>query len=438
MKIIQMNVDNFMRLSAVEIRPDGKVVTITGKNGSGKSSLLNAIFCAVAGKDVHPDKPIRAGQHSAVITLDLGDVTVTRRFTPSGTTVTVESKEGAVFRSPQAMLDGMIGRLSFDPIAFARLKPAEQLEQLRSIVTVDVDLDALDETIRAAYAERTERNRLVKSLAARVAVLAGECHPELDTTPDDESGMVDQLARAAEHNAAVQARRSERVVVERAIAERVDEIARIKAEMVKLAARLVDVEADLVAREGRLAAADAIPEPIDTAVLRIAITDARTANAAKADEERRRATWQAVIDEQQVAFSESENLTAAIEDATATKRDAIARATMPVPGLGFGDGHITYQDVPFSQASSAEQIRVATAIGMALNPKLRILGIRDGSLLDEASLAIVADLAEQHDFQVWVERVSTDASVGIHMVDGSVASIDGEPVELDGHVVAVA
>ena len=39
MKIIQLEARNVKRLKAVEIRPDGNVIVIGGKNGAGKSSV---------------------------------------------------------------------------------------------------------------------------------------------------------------------------------------------------------------------------------------------------------------------------------------------------------------------------------------------------------------------------------------------------------------
>jgi hypothetical protein len=102
---------------------------------------------------------------------------------------------------------------------------------------------------------------------------------------------------------------------------------------------------------------------------------------------------------------------------------------MPVDGLSFGTDEVLYNGLPLAQASSAEQLRVSVAIAMAANPKLRVLRIKDGSLLDEYSLQTLADTAEMNDFQIWIERVDTSGSVGVVMEDGNAriagASTDG-------------
>lgn len=62
---------------------------------------------------------------------------------------------------------------------------------------------------------------------------------------------------------------------------------------------------------------------------------------------------------------------------------------------------------------------MSVAIAMASNPKLRVLRIKDGSLLDKASLALLESMADDRDYQVWIERVDTSGTVGIIMEDGT-------------------
>ncbi|HRE87503.1 MAG TPA: AAA family ATPase [Myxococcota bacterium] len=112
------------------------------------------------------------------------------------------------------------------------------------------------------------------------------------------------------------------------------------------------------------------------------------------------------------------------------KRERIASASYPVDGLGFGDdGVVTFGGVPLSQASQAEQIRVSMAIGLALNPELRVVLIRDASLLDDKSLALVAEMAKRADAQVWLERVSKHDAGSIVLEDGEVVSSLAEAEE---------
>ena len=126
---------------------------------------------------------------------------------------------------------------------------------------------------------------------------------------------------------------------------------------------------------------------------------------------------------------ESKRLTEAMEARTKAKENAISRATMPIPALGFGDGLVLYQGIPFEQASSAEQLRVSTAIAMAANPKLKVIRITDGSLLDSDSLAMLHAMAEENGFQVWLEVVSDSKNIGVVISDGEVVA-DNQAAEL--------
>lgn len=49
MKIIRLDAANVKRLKAVEITPDGTLQVVTGANGAGKSSVLDAIWLALGG-----------------------------------------------------------------------------------------------------------------------------------------------------------------------------------------------------------------------------------------------------------------------------------------------------------------------------------------------------------------------------------------------------
>ena len=59
-------------------------------------------------------------------------------------------------------------------------------------------------------------------------------------------------------------------------------------------------------------------------------------------------------------------------------------------------------------------------MGLALNPKLKVLLIRDGSLLDEANLKMLCEMAQAADAQLWIERVGDGQEVSVVIEDGKV------------------
>ena len=104
---------------------------------------------------------------------------------------------------------------------------------------------------------------------------------------------------------------------------------------------------------------------------------------------------------------ESDGLTAEIEEIDKEIRLAIERANLPVRGLEIRDDAVYLRGVPFNQASDAEQLRCSMALGIASNPRLRVLRIRNGSLLDDDAMEIIREVAADEQFQIWIERVGT-------------------------------
>ena len=425
MKIVSFTAENVKKLKAVTITPAGSVVQITGANGSGKSSVLDSIYYALAGTKDIPSQPIRKGEDKAHIRLDLGEVVVTRKFTGESSSLTVEAASGARFPSPQRMLDDLLGTLTFDPLEFSRMEPKKQLDTLRGMVKLEVDIDALDGLNKTDYDKRTDLNRDAKSLRAQadgITIPANTPEKEVDV-----SGIVKELEAAGEQNVLLERRKANREET-RKDAERLlkevegltNEIKDLDSRVADLTKRAEDKHKEALEMEEKLKNAEPLPQPADTAELQQRIAAASDVN--KAVGQRQRKTELAAKAEG--LEKQATECTGRIEARTQERTKAIESASMPVAGLAFGAGEVLYNDLPFSQASSAEQLRVSVGIAMAANPKLRVLRIKDGSLLDESNLALIAGMADDKDYQVWIERVDTSGKVGVVMEDGEVKAPD--------------
>lgn len=174
MRILNLVAENFKRLQVVEIKPDGSLIQVQGKNAQGKSSVLDAIWAALGGKKAIPGEPIRRGADEARIELLLGDdqkteYVVKRTFGRGREPqIVVEAPDGARYATPQTLLDGLLGALSFDPLAFARMAPKDQAAELQKLVP-DVDFDAIDAANRGDYERRTAINREAKALCSALS-----------------------------------------------------------------------------------------------------------------------------------------------------------------------------------------------------------------------------------------------------------------------------
>jgi hypothetical protein len=428
MKILRLQAANIKKLRIVDITPSGNVVQISGANGEGKSSVLDSIQWALEGTSNISALPVRQGEFRAKIRLDLGDVIVTRSFKAgAGSTLNVESADGSRFASPQKLLDELLGKLTFDPLEFSRMPAKQQLDELKGIAKIDVDIEALDRANADDYAARTEVNRTVKSLTERANDLFSKVDPSVHGEPIDTDELISQMETAASFNASVERQRSDREMAARSIERMRSKVSDWRRQIEDLQRMIAAEERIAEHEESQLAALAPLPELRDTSAIRAEIDRARRVNAALTA----RSEYETARASENAARKAADELTEKMADRERQKAEAIAQAKMPIEGLGFGDGMVLYNGLPFDQASSAEQLRVSVAIAMAANPKLRVLRIKDGSLLDERSLAMIAEMAKAEDYQIWIETVDTSGTVGIVLEDGEVVKVN-QAVERSG------
>lgn len=441
MRITALHVSNFKRLHDVEIRPDADrtLVLIGGRNANGKSSLLDALTTAFGGKKQQPTDPVRHGADEATIRVELdgGELEVRRAIRPDGDSVLeVRDRLGAV-KAPQAMLDRLIGVRFLDPLAFLSLKAAEQAVALMRVIPGAERIAGLNEKHERAFKRRTEVGRDLKKAEAQLSGL-----PEVTVgTPIDTAALAAERAAFAEQqHAGAKAAAQRDAVIQRcllaknaidangmAIKRIEDEIARLQSELAERrresttladelmrcddAARAAAAEVDrlAVAWKASLARRD----EVDRDLARADVHN-RVVFAAESQQQRRAD----VAAEVKRYDKEHADLTKLLDTIDTRKAEILAAAALPVEGLAIAEQGITLGGVPFDQASDAERWRVALAIAVAASPGLSDVWIRDGALLDDESLSMVAEHAEAAGKRVWIERVGTRDPGVIEIRDG--------------------
>lgn len=424
MKIVNLKSENVKRLNAVEITPDGEIVIIGGRNGQGKTSVLDSIAMAIGGGEQICDVPLKEGTDVGKTTIAFDDdLVVIRQYNKSGTTsLTVQNKAGAKFPSPQAILDKLVGKLSFDPLEFTRLKPVEQRRVLSDLVKLD--FTKVDQFYKETFDTRTNKSRDVKRLEGALSALTFV--PGLPAEESSAQELNEQLQQANQHNQAnakirleLDAGKAAGETARKRYDEQIIEVGRL---LDLLAAAKEELEkrdtALVTARNAYKSKQESIAQLQDTP------TDTITTAICGIDESNRKIrtniAYQKTNEELRVARGEVESLTSQLEACVADKAKQLQEAPFPIAGLGFTENGVTFNDKPFSQASSAEQLRVSVAIGMAINPKLKVLLCRDGSLLDNDSLKLLSEIVTKNGFQCWVERVGNQDESAIIIEDGYV------------------
>ncbi|MGD8718379.1 MAG: AAA family ATPase [Candidatus Zixiibacteriota bacterium] len=405
MRIVELKANNFKRLVAVDITPEGDLVLLSGKNSSGKTSVLDAIWAALGGARACPGKPIREGAEKGEVRLVLDNgLVVERTFTPNDSYLKVTSDDGRQkFTKPQDMLDALIGKIAFDPLAFARKRPKEQVVELLGVVDIGIDLDTHERERQALYDARADANKEVKRLEGS---LAGQ------SRYDDAPAAIISANELAAELEELNAKATKATQAQAKSKELYEEIKEQRAKLDRLQAEY-----------------DSLQEDYQNVGLwddEIASLRARLATV-EADNEKVRANerYDQLAGELDKAKAVAADQAIALKLHDERKTEALEAAKFPVEGLSFDDEGVRLNGIPLAQCSSSEQLKVAVAIAMAANPDLRVIQIREGSLLDRESLDVIAELAGARDYQVWVEVVDETGEVGVVIEGGMVA---GAPV----------
>jgi chromosome segregation ATPase len=401
MKIVELKSENIKRVKAVEIIPKDNVVIISGKNDQGKSSILDSIWYALEGKGSLKDTPmpIRKGENKAEVKLTLDDFIVTRNWTANDKSyLKVTNREGLAYNSPQELLDSFIGKLAFDPLEFAGMKEKEQRDLLLEITGIDID--SFDNKIGVLKEERRMQGQKVKLLSGRREEVTIKDLPELLILTTD---IQNEYEKAIQNNNLINSIEQDLEIHKKHlkdILEQVEELQdKIKANENYLTA-LKYIKVDDIKQ--KMNKAEAINEQIKI----------RSRNKT-ADKEQSEA--QKVYD----------NYTKKIDEVIEGKQTALSNAKMPITGLSINDTGVIYNDIPFGQLSSSEQLKVSLSIAIALNPKLKVIRIVDGSLLDDDNMELIKGIAKDNDYQIWVERINDTGELCFIIEDGELVDKKG-------------
>lgn len=424
-RILELRISNFKRLTALELAPDGESVILTGDNAQGKSSVLDAILMALTNTGLA--NPIHTGADRAQINLKLTDgqtvaYDIERAITGAGSYLRIKTPDGKQVPTPQRFLDSLIGNLAFDPAAFATLKPKEQAETLRAALGLDfADLDAKR---KAAFESRTDAKRLLDSVSKR---LDGLAVPPADTPNEIASVQALLSARQklsderAEVGKAQQALGRSRIFLD----DTRRKIAELEQQLKVLRQQEAVTAASITADEAALAA---MPQPKDDDFTDIdrALAAVESTNEAV----RLKAQRTALRLEQTNLTKEVSAYTATIQSVDDEKERQLAAAPFPVKGMAFGeDGTVTFNGLPFTSMSTAEQLRISTLVAMAQNPGLRVILIREGALINKANTKVILEAAKAGGYQCWIEKFSSDPQDdGLHITDGHISHVNGKEV----------
>jgi DNA repair exonuclease SbcCD ATPase subunit len=420
--IVALETENVLKIRSlhVEPKPSGLII-VGGDNGAGKTSTIDSIWFALGGKP-NAKFPIHEGEKEGKVTLDLGDLTVVRRFRYKengelASDLKITNKDGATYNSPQKMLDGLITKIAFDPFEFAELEAKKQVDAFRA--ALGIDTTELDKEEKQAVEDRQLVKRELQTILAR-----NQGMPEYEDVPDEPvsaEALSVKLREANEHNADI-TDREQKIAAAKDVLTAMD--GRIKEEeenVERLRAALAAAEAKLEEYQTKRAEREAMILTAEEAIVNRAKIDTSEIEKEFAEiaETNRKVAANKALREARVEFEakdeERVTLELKVDEIRAARKklieDAVRNAEFAVGGIDVREDGLYLGDLPFAQANTAERLKFSVALALKQNPRLRVFRIADGEKIMPKNLEILERIAVEAGAQIWVEHAMTREDV---------------------------
>ena len=401
-KINELLIENVKRVKAVQFEPSADGLTIIGgRNGQGKTSVLDAIAWALGGNNYKPSVPERDGALVPPnLHIELSNGLIVER---KGKNSTLKVTDPNGNKSGQQLLNEFVSTLALDLPKFINGSDKDKADSLLKILGIGDVLSQLDTKENQLYAQRTEVGRI----ADRKKKAADEMpmYPNVPKEPVSATELIKEqqeiLARNGENERKRQdAARYEQILTNAQIAFDEAKAALQKAEQDCLTARK--------------SAEDLHDE--STAELEKNLAEIEELNI----KIRANSTKEAAEVEANNLQQEYDGLTEQIESIREERSKLLDSAELPLPGLSVKDGKLIYNNMPWDGMSGSDQLKVATAIVRKLNPQCGFVLMDKLEQMDLETLQEFGAWLKQEGLQVIATRVSTGDECSIIIEDGMV------------------
>ena len=402
------------RVQAVLLEPAPNGLTVIGgKNGQGKTSILDAIAWALGGGKFAPTNPQHEGaMNPPTIEVTLDNGIVVRR---DGTSATLKVTDPTGAKAGQSLLDSFVSTFALDLPRFLSASSRDKCLVLLKTLGIGEKLDALDRDEDTLYNKRTAIGQIADSKEKYAKEL-----PEYPDAPEATVSISFLLSSQQEVLANNEENKRKRA--------RLDDL--------KGAVRLAEQQRGVLAE--RIQALMAERDALDGDLLRLAedVRIAETATAALQDQstaelEAQIANFEAInaqvaanmakaaaLDEAAAQRSLYQSLTETIEQLRRDRLELLNNAGLPLPGLTVEKGDLLYNGMAWDCMSGSEQLRVAVAIVRRLNPECGFVLLDKLEQMDADTLREFGEWLEAEGLQAIATRVSTGEECTLVIEDG--------------------
>lgn len=406
-KINEFQLENVKRIKAVSLCPTENGLTIIGgKNGQGKTSVLDAIAWALGGAKFAPTTAMREGSvlpPALKVTLSNG-LTVER--TGKNSTLKVTDAQGN--KGGQQLLDEFIEELALDLPKFMQASNREKAQTLLQIIGVGEELAKLEMEETKLYNERHG----IGVIADQKKKFALEM-PFYEGVPKD----IITASELIQKQQAILYRNGENQKKREKVQEYSQRLEMLRKSIEDAEFKLHQMREDYSATEENFRIAMSSAEQLvdeSTAEIERSLSEIDATNVKiRANLDREKASIEADTYKEKY-----DKLTENIEDIRKQKQDLLSGADLPLDGLMVENGELKYKGFAWDNMSASEQLKVATAIVRKLKPQCGFVLIDKLEQMDSDTLTEFGKWLEENELQAIATRVSTGEECSIIIEDG--------------------
>lgn len=415
-KINSFELENVKRIKAVQLEPSEKGLTIIGgDNAQGKTSVLDAIAWALGGNKYKPSKPTRERSSvPAALKIVLSNGIIVERKGKAGA---LKVTDPSGLKGTQGLLDSFINEFALDLPKFMQMNDKDKSATLLKVIGVGDQLDELEQKEKAFYQNRTETGR-IKDRKKK----AYENMPVFEEAPEallDIKKLLTQQQKIQKVNADNERIRQEaknKAMNASYLKQKLDDIEK-EYQKAKEASEKAFMEAEEASAE-----LDSLID-IDTSSIEEQISSIEEINSkVRANFERKKA-----YKEYEELQSEYDDYTAALNEVKEQKVKLLDNADLPLEGLSVEEGRLTYLGQNWDNMSGSQQLKVATAICKAINPKCGFVLLDKLEQMDMKTLNEFGSWLEKEGLQAIATRVSQGDECSVIIEDGYIKK--EEPTE---------
>lgn len=416
-KINSLEFENVKRIKAVALTPAASGLTVIGgKNGQGKTSVLDTLAWVLGGESYKPSEATRQGSVIPPdLKVELSNGLIVERKGKNSTLKVTDPSGG---KGGQQILNQFVEQLAINLPKFLNQSSKEKANTLLKIIGVGDKLFELENKEKSIYDQRTAIGRIAdqkKKFATEMITYEG-----VPLEPLSAAELIKQQQEILAKNGENQRKRDNvySLQAERnRLAEKVNTLAEELEKYTELLGKACE-DFEIASKSAEQLQNESTEE------LEKNIIDIDTINTKiRANLEKEKAEIDAESYKKQY-----DTMSGQIEQLREEKMMLLKSANLPLQGLSVENGELTYNGFKWDAMSGADQLKVSTAIVRKLNPECGFVLLDKLEQMDTDTLNEFGNWLEAEGLQAIATRVSTGDECSIIIEDGYVVTPGSEAV----------